>query len=91
MGSNDLGIFASWDAFFAALSTFSFPWIPLCPGAQMKTIDMEAAVHDSRRMCMREIRGWEGPGWEIALSEVRESVTIKKGCVVGVGVYERMH
>ena len=45
----------------------------------MKTIDMEAAEHASRRMCMREIRGWEGPGWEIALSEVRESVTIKKG------------
>ena len=86
MGRIDSGIVACWDAFFAALSTFSFPWIPLWPGAQMKTIGMEAAVHDSRRMCMREMRGWKGPGWEIPLSEARESVIIRKECVVGVGV-----
>lgn len=57
----------------------------------MKTIGMEAAAHESRRMCMREMRGCEGTGWEIDLSDARESVTIRKGCVVGAGVYERMH
>ena len=56
-GSNDLNMVGLGAAFVAALSTFSFPGIPLCPGAQMKTIGIEAALHVSWRMCMRGTRG----------------------------------
>ena len=56
-GSNDLSMVGLYVASFAALSTFSLPGIPLCPGSQTKTGDIEAAVHVSRRMCIRGIRG----------------------------------
>ena len=54
-GSNDLSMVGLRVACSAALSTFSLPAILLCPGAQMKTIGIEAAVHVSGK-------GWEAIG-----------------------------
>ena len=43
----------------------------------------DAAAHVLRWMWMRETRGCEGDGWEIALSDARESETIMKVLVGG--------
>ena len=56
-GSNDLSMVSLKAVCLAALSTLSLPGIPLYPGAHMKTIDIEVAIHVSR-MC----RGWEAVG-----------------------------
>jgi len=37
------------------------------------------------QMCMREIKGCDGDGWEIELSEARESETIIKVLVIDEG------
>ena len=43
---------------------------------------MDAVAHVSRWICIREMRGCEDDGWEIALSEVRESEIIIKVLVI---------
>ena len=57
--NNDLSMVGLRAAWLSALSTFSLPGISLCPGAQMKTIGIEAAAHVPKRMCIRGTRGWE--------------------------------
>ena len=76
-------------ACFAALSTSSFPGMPLWPGAQTKTTGMKTFEHISRRGWMREMRRWAGEGWEKAFSDAKESETSKKGEVDGKDEVER--
>ena len=55
-GSKDLSMVGLRAAFLAALSTFSFLGISLCPRAQMKKIGIEAALYVSRKMCKHRTR-----------------------------------
>ena len=46
-------------ALLAALSTFSFPGMPVCPGGQIKVMGMWSRLSVVRSVWIRVLRGWE--------------------------------
>ena len=62
--------------FLATLSTFSFPGMPVCPGAQIKVMGMWLRLSVVRSVWIRVLRGWE-ESFEMDERAAKESEMIR--------------